>query len=62
MDNILIVDDDKNMLEVLKFRLEEEGYRIATTTGAHDALKRVENELFVPGCCRSQTIRKGRRY
>ena len=46
MDNILIVDDDKNMLEVLKFRLEEEGYRIATTTGAHDALKRVENELF----------------
>lgn len=46
MDNILIVDDDKNMLEVLKFRLEEEGYRSAATTGAHDALKRVENELF----------------
>ena len=46
MDNILIVDDDKNMLEVLKFRLEEEGYRIAPTTGTHDALKRVENELF----------------
>lgn len=46
MDNILIVDDDKNMLEVLKLRLEEEGYRIAATTGAHDALKSVENELF----------------
>ncbi|MDY6971964.1 MAG: sigma-54 dependent transcriptional regulator [Thermodesulfobacteriota bacterium] len=46
MDNILIVDDDKNMLEVLKFRLEEEGYRIATTGGAHDAIEMVENELF----------------
>ena len=46
MNNILIVDDDKNMLEVLKFRLEEEGYGIATTTGAHDALEMAGNELF----------------
>ncbi len=46
MDNILIVDDDKNMLEVLKLRLEEEGYRSAVSTGVDDALKKVANELF----------------
>jgi Response regulator containing CheY-like receiver, AAA-type ATPase, and DNA-binding domains len=46
MDNILIVDDDKNMLEVLKLRLEEEGYRSAVSTGVNDALKKVGDELF----------------
>ena len=46
MEKILIVDDDKNMLEVLKLRLEEEGYSSAISTGVNDALKRIENELF----------------
>ena len=46
MDNILIVDDDKNMLEVLKLRLEEEGYKSAVSTGVNDALKKVGDELF----------------
>jgi len=46
MDNILIVDDDKNMLEVLKLRLEEEGYKSAASTGVNDALKKVGDELF----------------
>lgn len=34
------------MLEVLKLRLEEEGYRIAVSTGVNDALKKVSDELF----------------
>jgi len=45
-ENILIVDDDKNMLEVLSLRLEAEGYTVTATAGAQDALKRVENTLF----------------
>ncbi|MFO7600304.1 MAG: response regulator, partial [Candidatus Desulfacyla sp.] len=44
-ENILIVDDDKNMLEVLSLRLEAEGYTVTATAGAQDALKRAENRL-----------------
>ena len=45
-ENILIVDDDKNMLEVLSLRLEAEGYKSAVSTGVNDALKKVGDELF----------------
>ena len=46
MDNILIVDDDKNMLEVLRLRLEAEGYKVTATAGAEDALKMANDEVF----------------
>jgi two-component system response regulator GlrR len=45
-ENILIVDDDKNMLEVLSLRLETEGYTVTATPGAQDALNMVEDALF----------------
>lgn len=45
-EHILIVDDDKNMLEVLRLRLEAEGYTVTATAGAEDALKMAEDELF----------------
>lgn len=45
-ESILIVDDDKNMLEVLSLRLEAEGYTVTATAGAQDALKMVEDALF----------------
>jgi len=45
-ENILIVDDDKNMLEVLSLRLEAEGYKVTATAGAEDALKMAKDELF----------------
>ena len=45
-ENILIVDDDRNMLEVLNLRLEAEGYKVTTTAGAEDALKMAKDELF----------------
>ena len=45
-ENILIVDDDKNMLELLSLRLETEGYKAAAVAGAEDALKMAEDELF----------------
>ena len=45
-ENILIVDDDKNMLEVLSLRLEAEGYKVTATAGAEDALGMVKDGLF----------------
>ncbi len=45
-ENILIVDDDKNMLEILSLRLEAEGYGATTTANAQDALNIVGGALF----------------
>jgi len=46
VENILIVDDDKNMLEVLSLRLEAEGYNVTATAKARDALEMVEGPLL----------------
>ena len=45
-DNILIVDDDKNILEVLTLRLEAEGYKATAIAEAEDALRMAKDELF----------------
>jgi DNA-binding response OmpR family regulator len=36
--HILIVEDDGDLLEVLKFVLEDEGYRVSTAAGGAEAL------------------------
>lgn len=36
--HILIVEDDGDLLEVLKFVLEDEGYRVSTAKGGAEAL------------------------
>ncbi|MCD6262259.1 MAG: sigma-54-dependent Fis family transcriptional regulator [Deltaproteobacteria bacterium] len=43
---ILIVDDDENMLQVLKFRIEEEGYEPVAVTNAKDALELSSKDVF----------------
>ena len=45
-ENILIVDDDKNILEVLKLRLEGEGYNVTAASEAAVALKRANDEVL----------------
>ncbi len=45
-EHILIVDDDKNMLEILRLRLETEGYNVTSTKMAKDALTMAKDELF----------------
>ncbi|NLA75684.1 MAG: sigma-54-dependent Fis family transcriptional regulator [Deltaproteobacteria bacterium] len=45
-DRILIVDDDKNMLEVLSLRLEAEGYNVCAATSSAEALGHVKGTLF----------------
>ena len=36
---ILVVDDEQDLLEILKFNLETEGYDVTTATSAEDALR-----------------------
>ena len=45
-DKLLIVDDDKNMLEVISLRLEAEGYNVTSVSNAKDALDVVKGSLF----------------
>lgn len=40
---ILCVDDNEQALAVRKFLLETRGYRVLTTTGAHDAIEVLRN-------------------
>jgi two-component system response regulator GlrR len=45
-DRILIVDDDKNMLEVLSLRLDTEGYKVSAAGKAQEALELVKGTMF----------------
>ena len=45
-ENILVVDDDKNILEVLRLRLEAEGYQVTATARVEDALRVAKHGLF----------------
>ena len=44
--NILIVEDDGDLLEVLKFVLEDEGYRVSTAEGGAEALSAASSQEF----------------
>jgi two-component system response regulator GlrR len=43
---ILVIDDDRNILHVIRLRLVSGGYHVTTTTGAEEALKFAEQEPF----------------
>jgi DNA-binding NtrC family response regulator len=43
---ILIVDDDRNLLEVLKVRVESAGYDVTTAAKEEEALEAAESEVF----------------
>jgi two-component system response regulator GlrR len=46
MGKILVVDDDTNILKVLKMRLEAEGYQVTTAGKAKTALKLANDDVF----------------
>jgi two-component system response regulator GlrR len=46
MDKILVVDDDQNILKVIKMRLEAKGYQVATATQGEEAEKIAKDEVF----------------
>jgi len=43
MSKIVIVDDSIDLLEVMKFFLEEKGYEVETTTGHHDLISIIKS-------------------
>ena len=56
-DHILVVDDERDILELVKYNLEKEGYRVTTVATGEDALSRhgtklpdlVVLDLMLPG-------------
>jgi len=45
-EKILVVDDDTNIVEVIKMRLESEGYEVSTAFSAEQALAKANNNIF----------------
>jgi two-component system response regulator GlrR len=43
---ILVVDDDSNLLEVLRMRLESANYQVVTALRGEDAIEEVKQQLF----------------
>jgi DNA-binding response OmpR family regulator len=43
---ILVVDDDSNLLEVLRMRLESANYQVVTALRGEDAIEAVKQQLF----------------
>ena len=43
---ILAVDDDKNLLEIIKMRLESSDYEVITAMNEADAITAVKEQLF----------------
>jgi two-component system response regulator GlrR len=46
MRRILVVDDDRNLLELVKMRLESAGYDVTTALREEDAVEAVKNRVF----------------
>ena len=44
MDKILVLDDEKNLLKVIKMRLEANGYQVATALQAETAIEIAKND------------------
>ena len=44
LGKILIVDDDRNLLEIIEMRLASSGYTVTTTLAEEEARKRAEEE------------------
>ena len=47
MDKILVLDDEKNLLKIIKMRLEANGYRVATALRAETAVEIAKKEEIV---------------
>jgi two-component system response regulator GlrR len=46
MDKIIVVDDDQNILKVIKLRLESEGFEVSVTSNSKKAIEMIKNDLF----------------
>jgi DNA-binding response OmpR family regulator len=46
MHNVLLIDDDQNILEVMKARLESNDYCVNTATEPEEALMKAKDKVF----------------
>ena len=46
MPNLLLVDDDPHLLEVLRFALEQAGYRLRTASNGVEGLRVCDASVF----------------
>jgi two-component system response regulator GlrR len=46
MAHILVVDDDRNILQVLRMRLESDGHSVSMAANATEALSRIEQDII----------------
>ena len=46
MHKILVVDDDQNILNVIKMRMELENFQVFTALNADIAIRKAKNEVF----------------
>jgi len=44
--HILVVDDEKPIVDIIKFNLEKEGYKVTASYDGEDALNRIKSENF----------------
>ena len=54
---ILVVDDEEDLCEILKFNLEMEGYTVDTANSAEEALKLDIKQFITSGCYDGRNIR-----
>jgi len=45
-ENILIVDDEEDILELLRYNLAKNGFNVTTATSGEDALKIIKTKTF----------------
>jgi two-component system response regulator GlrR len=55
---ILVVDDDRNLLELVKMRLESSGYEVTTAPQEEDALEAVKSQVFDLSVLDLQLVRR----
>ncbi|MFA6320634.1 MAG: response regulator [Candidatus Omnitrophota bacterium] len=63
---ILIIDDEPDMLEILKFRLEKNGYKITTASSGEEGLKKAEKvnpdlillDILLPGMSGLEVVKR----
>ncbi len=46
LPKILVVDDDRNLIEVLKVRIESAGYEVTTALKEEEAIEAAKNQMF----------------
>ena len=59
LPKILVVDDDKNLLELLKIRLESANYEVVAVLREENAVNEMKNQVFDLAIIRPPVVQDG---